>query len=320
MIQRKLEKEFDLRNISFMRSLRSKLPPLNGLVAFEAAARHLSFTRAGQELLVSREAVSRQIRILESHLGVKLFARLYRALELTEAGRDFHAVVLESLENIARGAEALQRASHPSKVAVTATIAITSFWLTPRLPRFRAAHPKVEIRVSVSDEPPRMVAQGMDIGLRYGAGKWPGLKATHLFDVDSFPVCAPGYLASADPIEEPADLLGQTLLNLDGTPHSMEDWTWWLAECGVAMPASPRTLGFDSYANVIQAALDGQGVALGFGRIIDDLLSRGQLVRPIERTLSRGHAVYLVVPGSSELSRNAQHFFDWVVAEAAEAA
>lgn len=314
---RKLEKSLASRNNFFMQSLRSKLPPMNSLVAFEAVARHLSFTRAAQELLVSREAASRQIRNLESHLGIKLFVRLYRALELTEAGRELQSVVGESLANIARTAGTLQRAGRPSKIAVTATIAIASFWLTPRLPRFRAMHPDAEIRVIVSDAPVGMVAESFDVGLRYGDGNWPGHMATRLFDVESFPVCSPGYLKSAAPIRAPADLLEHTLLNLDGTPHSLEDWNWWLVESGVHMPASYQALGFDSYANVIQAALDGQGIALGFSRIVDDLVLRGDLVRPIQSTLSKGCAVYLVVPTGVSLGPVAQEFFDWVLAEAA---
>ena len=300
-----------------MQSLRSKLPPMNSLVTFEAAARHLSFTGAGEELLVSREAVSRQIRILEDYLGVKLFVRLYRALELTEAGRELQAVVGKSLENIAHTAATLQRAGRSSKITVTATIAIASFWLTPRLPRFRAKHPEAEIRVIVSDAPVGMVAGSFDIGLRYGDGNWPGHKATRLFNVHSFPVCSPGYLKNAAPLRAPVDLLEHTLLNLDGMPHSLEDWNWWLVEAGVRMPASYQTLGFDSYANVIQAALDGQGIALGFSRIVDDLVSRGDLVRPIQTTLSKGCAVYLVVPTGVSLAPVVQDFFDWVLAEAA---
>ena len=300
-----------------MQSLRSKLPPMNSLVAFEAAARHLSFTRAGRELLVSREAVSRQIRILEDHLGVKLFARLYRALELTEAGRALQLVVGKSLANIARTAATLQRAGRPSKITVTATIAIASFWLTPRLPRLRARHPDAEIRVIVSDAPLDMVAESFDVALRYGDGNWPGHKATRLFDVHSFPVCSPGYLKNAIPIRTPENLLEHTLLNLDGTPHSLENWNWWLVESGVHMPASCRILGFDSYANVIQAALDGQGIALGFSRIVDGLVSRGDLVRPIPSSFSKGCAVYLVVSSGVTLAPVAQDFFDWVLAEAA---
>ncbi len=299
-----------------MQSLRARLPPIKSLVAFEASARLLSFTRAGQELRVSREAVSRQIRILESHLGVKLFVRLHRALELTQAGEAHHAVVRESLESIARSADALQRAAQPAKVTVTATIAITSYWLTPRLPKFRAEHPDAEIRIAVSDAPIDMAAEGIDVGLRYGDGRWPGIKSVHLFDVNSFPVCSPGYVQNSPPIEAPADLVDHTLLNLDGTAHAMEDWHWWLAGSGVDRPASLHILGFDSYANVIQAALDGQGIALGFSGVVSGLLSRGQLVRPMERALSKGYAVYLVVPSGAVLTPNAQKFYDWIRAEA----
>ena len=141
--------------------------------------------------------------------------------------------------------------------------------------------------------------------------------ATHLFDVGSFPVCAPGYMRSAAPITAPADLLAHTLLNLLGAQHSVEDWDWWLVEAGVHMPASYQTLGFDNYANVIQAALDGQGIALGFSCLVDDLVSKGLLVRPLDVTLSKGYAAYLVVPGGAALSPGARRFFDWVLEEAA---
>ena len=299
-----------------MQSLRSRLPPLNALVAFEASARHLSFTRAGQELGVSREAVSRQIRNLEDHLGVALFRRRHRALDLTPAGEELEAVVRQSLDKIAHTASALQRRRRPSRLTVTATIAIATFWLTPRLPRFRAAHPGAELRVVVSDAPVDMAAEGIDVGLRYGDGKWRGLKTRHLFDVESFPVCAPKYLEAGAPIARPEDLVAHTLLNLDGTPHVVEDWRWWLGGAAVAPTATLHILGFDSYANVIQAACDGQGVALGFSGIVDGLLARGDLVRPIADSRGRGQAVYLAVPAGAELSPLARKFFDWVLAEA----
>lgn len=299
-----------------MQSLRSRLPPLNALVAFEAAARQLSFTRAGQELGVSREAVSRQIRNLEDHLGVALFRRRHRALDLTPAGEELHAVARQSLDALARTADGLQRRRKPSRIAVTATIAIATFWLTPRLPRFRAAHPGAEIRVVVSDAPVDMAADGIDVGLRYGDGNWRGLAARHLFNVVSFPVCAPDYLAAGPPIATPGDLVAHTLLNLDGATHLVEDWSWWLDGAAVPSTDSLRMLGFDSYANVIQAACDGQGVALGFGGILDGLLARGDLVRPIADSRSRGQAVYLVTPAGTALSPLARKFFDWVLTEA----
>ena len=294
-----------------------RLPPMNALAAFDAAARHLSFTRAGDELRISREAVSRHIRNLEGHLGVRLFRRVHRAVELTEAGKAYRDVVADCLRGLAAAAEGLRRGGGPARVAVTATIAVASFWLTPRLPRFRARHPDVELRVAASDAPAEAAMADADLGLRYGTGAWPGLSATHLFDVDSFPVCAPGYLRDAPPLAAPADLANHTLLNLDGAAHAAEDWTWWLAQAGVPMPPAARMVGFDSYANVIDAAMQGQGVALGFGRIIGSLLDQGKLLRPIAATESRGHAVHLVVPRGAALTPHAQKFFDWIRAEAA---
>ncbi len=299
-----------------MPNLRTRLPPVNSLVVFEAAGRSLSFTRAAEELLISREAVSRQIRILEGHLGVRLFARLHRALELTKAGRELHAVVAGSLEDIARSAGSLRGATRGAKVIVTATVAIASYWLTPRLPRFRAAQPGTEIRVVVADKAVDMASAGVDVGLRYGDGNWPGSHAVHLFDVDSFPVCSPDYLASHGAIAAPVDLAGHALLNLDGTTHAGEDWAWWLEAAG-AKPRGPlNILGFDNYANVIQAALDGQGIALGFSGMIDGILAKGNLVRPLETANSKGRGVYLVVPKGAVLAPKAQAFFDWALAEA----
>lgn len=299
-----------------MQSLHTKLPPMNTLAAFESSARHLSFTRAGEELQISREAVSRKIRILEDHLGVKLFVRLYRALKLTEAGEAFHSTVVKSLEDIAHTTAELRRLTQPTKITITATIAIASFWLTQRLPRYREEHPEAEIHVTVADEPIDLIGEGIDIGLRYGDGNWSGLKATKLFDVISFPVCSPGYLRDAPPIETPRDLLDQTLLYLDGTMHSHENWDWWVGNFGLQMPDSVRVVRFNSYANVIQAALEGQGVALGFSHINGDLLSKGLLVRPIEDTCFKGYAVYLVVPGGVTPTPNTRRFFDWIVSEA----
>jgi LysR family glycine cleavage system transcriptional activator len=300
-----------------MQNLGSRLPPLKSLVAFEASARHLSLTRAARELGISREAVSRHIRVLEEHLGIKLFDRLHRAVALTSAGKKFQSVVQESLENIAYITGAIRRPSRPFKITVSATIAIASFWLTPRLAQFRAKHPNVEIHVAVSDAPKNLIADGIDVGLRYGDGNWKGLQAFHLFDVDSFPVCSPDYLENAEPLAAPVDLLSHNLINLDGAAHASEDWWWWLKGHDVAVPRSFKTLGFDSYDNVIGAALDGQGVALGFSGLITKQLSQGQLVRPIEEELSKGLAVYLVKPSGIKSAPRVQGFIDWILEEAA---
>ncbi len=303
------------RNLKFMASLRHRLPPLNSLVAFEAVARYLSMTRASAELGVSREAVSRQIHNLEAHLGVQLFLRVHRAVELTDDGAAFRDAVGSGLEGIARATLSLQQAARAARVTVTATVAISTYWLTPRLPRYRARHPETEIHVRVSDIPLGLQAEGIDLGLRYGDGRWPGLETTRLFETETFPVCTPAYLAEHGPIEEPGDLAEHTLLNLDGPTHSDENWAWLLDGLGVHPARPPRTIGFDSYASVIQATLDGQGIALGFTHILDTLLQRGLLIQPIGAALRRGHAVWLVAPPGAPLSPAAADFRDWLLSE-----
>jgi LysR family glycine cleavage system transcriptional activator len=300
-----------------MQNLRSRLPPMNSLAVFESVARHLSLTRAGQELFLSREAVSRQIRGLEEHLGVKLLTRLHRAVVLTEAGKKFLPVVRLSLENIASSSEKIQRQNLTRKISVSATIALSSFWLTPRLARFQAEHPTTEISVVVSDSAVDMASNDIDLGIRYGDGHWPGHRAIKLFDIESFPVCSPDYLEQASAILSPGDLPAHKLVNLSGRYHDLENWRWWLAEHGVDTAAT-RMLSFDSYANVLQFALDGQGIALGFSRLVDKYLRGKKLLRPIPHSLATSHAVYLVIPNAIRPSATVQGFIDWILRECDE--
>jgi len=312
----KLEKMSNSRNINIMRNLRFKLPPLNSLVIFEAAARHLSFTLAGEELRISREAVSRQIRSLESFVDAKLFMRLHRALELTDAGTKLQATVSDSLGAIADTTSELIDPKAGLTVVVSATVAIATFWLTPRLPRFRAAYPGTSIHVTVMDNPGNMRHAGVNIGLRYGDGSWPGLIAIRLFDVESIPVCAPNYLMNAPALTGPEDLHHHTLLNLDGASHAPEDWTWWLNSFGAPVPEVGQGIGFDNYANVILAATNGQGVALGFSGLVDEMIEQGQLVAPLAAQHGRGMGVYLVIPNEAPMSTSTRQFHDWLLDEA----
>lgn len=290
---------------------------MNSLAIFDSVARHLSLTRAGEELFISREAVSRQVRVLEEHLGVKLLTRLHRAVVLTEAGKTFLPIIRQSLENIASVSEQLQQENQSEKITLSATIAISSFWLTPRLAKFQALYPAVEIGVVVSDEHSDMVASDIDLGLRYGDGNWPGYHATRLFEIESFPVCSPDYLEHAPPLNGPEDLPKHNLVNLAGHYHDLENWQWWLSQHGVDTPVS-KTLSFDSYANVLQVALNGQGIALGFNRLVDSLLAQNKLVRPIPNTLATNYAVYIVRPKAVNPSQTVQNFIDWILAESGE--
>ncbi|MBT6204093.1 MAG: LysR family transcriptional regulator [Rhodospirillaceae bacterium] len=299
-----------------MANLRQRLPPLNSLVAFEAVARHGSMTRAADELLVTREAVSRQIHTLENFLGVSLFLRVHRAVELTAEGGRFQATIETSLDAIARASDSLRETGASSRVTVMATIAITSFWLTPRLPGFRERHPDIEIRLRASDALLDMRGDRIDLALRYGDGRWQGVDSMELFPTLTFPVCSPDYLARHGPINQPTDLLGHTLLNLDGPSHAGEDWAWWLDGADVQAQGPLHILGFDSYANIIQAALEGQGIALGFSRIVESMLTSGKLIRPVGPALSKGQAVHLVTLPGIELSPAVNAFRSWLIEEA----
>ncbi len=300
-----------------MTHLDAKLPPLRSLVAFEASARHANVTHAAKELGISREAVSRHIRTLEEFLGIKLFQRLHGAIALTPAGAAYHAIVRESLDGIANATDAVLDLGRPTGISVSTTVALASFWLTPRLASFREKYPNLEIHVKISDAPGDLATEGTDVALRYGDGHWPGITAVRLFGVNSFPVCSPEYLKAAGPIRGPQDLLRHTLVNLDGTVHMAEDWRWWLVGMGVEAPRSLRLLGFDNYANVIQATLAGQGIALGFTGLATDLLASGRLVRPLEAELTKGLSVYLATPRDRPPTPAARSFIYWIRAEAA---
>jgi DNA-binding transcriptional LysR family regulator len=303
-----------------MQALNTKLPPLKSIVVFEAAARLSSLTLAAKELGVTREAVSRQIRILEEYLGVKVFTRLHRAIDLTSAGEKLQPVVRKSLQDISYVSGQIRRPNAPYKIMVASTIATGSFWLTPRLARFRAAHPNIEIHVAISDAPRDMLKEEIDVGLRYGDGNWPGLSAEKLFDISSFPVCTPAYLKNSARIASPEDLLEHNLVNLDGSVHAAEDWLWWLKGHDVKVPKAFKMLGFDSYDNVMQVAINSQGIALGYSGLVTELVERGTLVRPLDAELSNELAVYLVVPKAQETTPQVKEFMSWILEEATSTA
>jgi putative choline sulfate-utilization transcription factor len=299
-----------------MTALNRQLPPLGALVAFEAVARHLSVTRAADELALTQAAVSRKIRQLEEELGVALFDRLHRALRLTDAGERLQAAASSSLTHLAETAEQLRRRGQSAQVEVSTTIAFASFWLMPRIPQFRAAHPEVELRLSVSDPYVDPAREGVDAGIRYGGGDWRGVAATRLFDEEVFPVCSPGYLAQHPELTDIRALAEQTLLHLDVDYHAWTDWATWFRDLGASPPPRRRGLQFNTYTILIQAATAGQGVALGWRHMVDDFLDQGSLVRPIPATFRTQGAYYLVQPRGREPGTEVRAFTDWLLAEA----
>lgn len=299
-----------------MVSLRSKLPPVNSLVVFEAAARLMNFTRAAQELSVTQAAVSRQIQLLEDHLGTQLFQRQPRALKLTLPGHRLHKAVTMSLEHIANTVMDLRRIGPKADVTVATSVTFASYWLMAHIAKFRAANPEIELKVVASAPVSDLAAAGIDLAIRYGSGKWPGVQAIHLMDNEVFPVCSPDYLAGRKPLKKPRDLLEESLLHLIEYDRNWVTWEAWLQNFGVPWKPAKRGLEFDNYLVLVQGALDGQGVALGGGRLAEDFIARGTLVRPINATLSSSRGFYLLVPTDVPLSQPAKHFRDWIVGEA----
>lgn len=261
-----------------------RLPSLNGLRAFEAAARHGSFTGAGSELGVSQAAVSRLVRLLEARLGVSLFERRPNGLVLTGQGRAFQPGLTAAFDGIARLAEQVTatRDDRVLTVGVGPTFAIR--WLIPRLRDFHRAHPGIEVRLTTGGA---VVALRDDwtCGVQLGDGDWPGYVAEPLFSAEMFPVCTP---AVARRLRRPADLAGATLLDVS---HSSEDWTQWLAAAGVDI--ATRGPSFGTYAMALQAALDGVGVAIGLRPYVVDDLAAKRLVQPFRLTVPKRRAWYI---------------------------
>jgi LysR family transcriptional regulator, glycine cleavage system transcriptional activator len=300
-----------------MDKLRRNLPSPTGLVTFEAAARHLNFTRAAEELGVSQAAVSRQVKALEANLGVSLFLRAARRVQLTGHGRQLYDAVSVGLGHIAEVAGDLRRQGDDTGVAVAASTAFTSMWLMSRVGAFRARHPEIALRLVAVDPYVDPTGAGVDLAMRYGDGDWPGLDTARLFDDLVMPVASPGYLSGRPPLAGPADLASHTLLHQDEIEPNWVSWRDWLANFGIAPPAARGGVSFNSYANVIQAALDGAGIAIGWARLVDGPLRRGALVRPIPDYVRSAQAHHVIVPRTRPLGPEAALFRDWLIATAA---
>ena len=288
-----------------------RLPPLNALRAFEAAARHLSFTKAADELNVTQAAISHQVKALEERLGVVLFRRLNRALLLTDAGQGFLPPLREAFDQMAAATERLRVDDSRGVLTLTTLPSIAARWLVPRLGRFREAHPDIDLRIDASQHLTDFVRENVDIALRYGGGEWDGMRADRLMTEDFFPVCSPRLLDRHPPLREPADILHHTLLH-DNSPT---DWTMWFLAAGIEGGDPTRGPAFTDSSLVLQAAAEGQGVALGRGVLAAADLKAGRLVRPFDLSLEAKYAYYLVCPQATAESPKIASFRAWLLAE-----
>jgi LysR family glycine cleavage system transcriptional activator len=288
-----------------------RLPPLNTLPSFEAAARHLNFSRAADELHVTHGAVSRAVRNLEDHLGLRLMIRASRSVRLTPVGASFAAEIRNVLEHLAAATSAAT--GQTSRIVSVSTIdSFAARWLMPRLFRFRRAHGDIDVRVATSERLADFVSDGIDIAIRCGGGQYPGLSAELLMTEDHFPVCSPKLLKGRHPLRTPADLARHTLLHDVFTV----DWAIWLRNAGIDSIDPHRGPTFLSSDHAIQAAVRGEGVVLGRSALVADDLAAGRLVQPFELRLPAGFAYFVVYPPRALQRPSVKSFRDWLIAEA----
>ncbi|MES2537833.1 MAG: transcriptional regulator GcvA [Pseudomonadota bacterium] len=293
------------------------LPPLNPLRAFEVAARHSSFTRAADELCVTPSAVSHQVKTLEEHLGVVLFIREAKSLFLTAAGRAYLPAVQQAFGILVDATRELQVQLMPSlRVDIPPTFAAK--WLIPRMDRFVKAHPEIDLKVSTAAGMPDFSRNELDLAIRYGRGNYPGLHSERCLSVEVFPVCSPELMNGDQPLRVPADLKHHTLLH-DGSTYadgSNPHWSAWLSHAGVTDVDASRGLSFSPSHLVINAAIDGLGVALTKNSWVAKDIADGRLVRPFDISLPVEFAYYMLFPEERAQDVRIATFVDWVRSEA----
>ena len=282
--------------------------PLNALRAFEAAARHLSCTRAGLELRVTQAAVSHQVKALEDLLGVRLFRRLSRGLALTEEGEALLPVLTDAFRSIGATLNRFQGGRLREVLTIGAVGTFVTGWLLPRLGAFRAAHPHIDLRLMTNNNRVDLAGEGLDAAIRFGDGAWHGTEATRLLTAPLCPLCAPQLAAR---LRQPGDLLRETLLR----SYRVDEWEHWFAAVGLVAP-NIRGFIFDSSLAMAEAAMQGLGVGLLPARMFESALREGRLVRPFAAEVTLG-AYWLTRLHSRPETPSLVALRDWLVARIA---
>ncbi len=291
-----------------------RLPPLNALRAFEAAARHLSFTKAAEELHVTPGAISQQVKSLEEYVGTTLFRRMNRALLLTDEAQACLPALREGFDKLAEAANSLTASEQRNRLTVSAAPSFASKWLVPRLGDFQIKYPEIDVWISADMELADFMKDGIDLAIRYGSGEYDGLQVERLLTDSVFPVCSPELLTGTHPLKSPEDLSRFTLLH-DASPENDEscpDWTMWLKAAGVDGVDGSRGLRFNQSSLVLEAAINGRGVALAKSTLAVDDLAAGRLSKPLDLSLPIDFAYYLVCPRSKATLPKVENFANWV--------
>ena len=298
-----------------MRELRELTHSAHHLVVFETAARHQSFTAAARELNVTQPAVSRSIRQLEEALGISLFTRSHRSVELTEAGEILFQAVSAGFGRILEAARRLRGRAH-AHVTLLTSAAFANYWLVPRLSDFHARHPEIDLRFQVSDKLLDLAEESLSLGVRLGVGDWQGYDCEPIIREEVFPVASPAYgatLARADALDA---LAGERLIHMEEPFLPSLTWSDWFAAMHTLYHDDGSGLRLNHYVLVLQAAMAGEGIAMGWGHLVDPLIEQGLLVRIGRRRWRTERSFQLIWSSRTPLSPQAEAVRDWILAEA----
>ena len=291
-------------------------PSLNNLIAFETAARRASFTRAAEDLGISQPAVSHAMRALEAELGVALFDRQHKGVQTTEAGKYLQEQVAMGLTLIDQALREVRSMQATHQVTLAVSTATATWWLMPRIARFKHLHPHIELRCITTDTDLDLVRERIDLAITLGSDSFAQYQRWHFVNEEIYPVCSPRLLATSGPLTSAADLTRLPLLVLEERYKARIGWAGWLANFGVALPRDANLFRFNDYSIVLQAAMEGQGVAQGWRHIVEPLIAQGLLVRPIPESVTTDQPMYIVAPGGRELRGDVKNLKDWLVGEA----
>ena len=290
----------------------NRLPSLNALRAFEAAARHLSFTKGAAELNVTQGAVSHQVKALEDRLGLKLFLRRHQGLVLTEAGQACQLFIRDAFDRLATGFDTLFANDDAGILTVSVSPNFASKWLVSRIGKFNEAYPDIDLRLSASLRHVDLAREDVDLAVRHGEGGWSELHAVRLMTETLFPVCSPSLMEGPHPLSRRENLAHHTLVHLD----NREDWLKWLDAAGVEGLDLSKGVVFNQTSLALDAAAGGQGVALGRSALAAPDLLAGRLVRPFGPSLPVAYAYYIVCPKPTAERPKIRAFRDWLIREA----
>ncbi|MGE4611125.1 MAG: LysR substrate-binding domain-containing protein [Paracoccaceae bacterium] len=301
-----------------MATKRNVLPPLDYLLAFESAAKYQSFATASHELNISESAISRKIRLLELHYGIPLFVRGHQSISLTHQGRQLIDAITPELQSIRDTSTQILSLKNRNEVTVAATNSAASLWLMPRLRKFRSRNKQIKIMLVASDNDVECLGDNIDLSILRGSGNWPGYRSRMLFGETIFPVCSPNFLKNNGGARNLEELPGMSLIEVSSRHTEWMDWTTWLNHQGQDSPIVGQTVTFNTYPLAVQAAVDGLGIVLGWGHLVDHLLASAALVRPQSKKFERTDFGYYLLKSEKSKSFPERNVVEeWLLKESA---